>query len=147
MSIYNTLVFTKEGSNEIEGLKLRSEYSGEMVFSLDRHDSEVSLWDDVLNFIKRLIKNDYACEVYEEDTGTIIVRYSHNGLNEPYGGPCLRWLNQDELDYLDEYRQIIADDLTRQLKQDVPTKEEKELQGLLNKSVHFHMMDLDPNEQ
>ena len=135
--IYNTLIFTKGDTNEIEGLKLISDYSGEMVFSLDRYESEISLWDDVLSLVKKLIKNNYVCEVYEEDTGIIIVRYSHDESKEAYGGPCLRWLSQNELDYLDDYRQITADDLTSQLKPDEMTDEEKEEQDLMKKGYWF----------
>ena len=60
------------------------------------------MWQDISDFLRILTKQGYACKLYDDDTNIIVVEYEYS--NPEFGGPYLEWLDDDELDLVENYR-------------------------------------------
>ena len=65
------------------------------------------MWKDIGTFLKLATKQGYVCKVYDDDTDIIVVEYNYG--DPEFGGPYLEWLDDDELDLVENYRSSIDD--------------------------------------
>ena len=60
------------------------------------------MWQDISNFLSILTKQGYTCKVYDDDTNIIVVEYEYS--NPEFGGPYLIWIDDEEADLIDNFR-------------------------------------------
>lgn len=83
-------------------------------YYVDKYDSNgreklvQQLWKDVGDFLRLATKQGYACKVYDDDVDIIVVEYSYKDLE--YGGPYLEWLDDNEVDLIDNFRNSPEED-------------------------------------
>lgn len=65
------------------------------------------MWKDIGTFLKLTTKQGYVCKIYDDDTDIIVVEYDYS--NPEFGGPYLEWLDDDELDLVDNFRSSTDD--------------------------------------
>lgn len=77
-------------------------------YHVDKYDSNSKeklvqqLWKDVSDFLRLATKQGYVCKVYDDDTNIIVVEYNYG--DAEFGGPYLEWLEDDEADLIDNFR-------------------------------------------
>lgn len=78
-------------------------------YDLDGKEKLVQqLWKDVSDFLRLATKQGYVCKVYDDDVNIIVVEYSYK--DPEYGGPYLEWLDDDETDLIDNFRNSPEED-------------------------------------
>lgn len=66
----------------------------EMAFGADNYDNETEMWNDIRDFLRIIIKNDYVGVVEEEDFGVYVVRYGY--ADTQFGCSHPEWLDGEE---------------------------------------------------
>lgn len=78
-------------------------------YALDGKEELIQqLWKDVSDFLKLATKHGYTCKIYDDDVNIIVIEYSYK--DPEYGGPYLEWLNDDEVDLIDNFRNSSEED-------------------------------------
>lgn len=70
----------------------------EMVFSINAYETADDMWQDITQFIRLLIKNEYIMTIRDDDVDVIVIEYEHNELIEYWGVVNPYWLSEEEVD-------------------------------------------------
>ena len=75
-----------------------------LTFNPDDYDNDKSMWEDILNLQKMLLRSDNTIRVRQEEQ-LVIVEWTHDNHIEYFGGTHLEFLTEDEMDLIDGYRE------------------------------------------
>lgn len=77
-----------------------------IVFSKDHYSTREEMFQEVAVQLAILMKGNYVCKVYDDDTDIIVVEYEHNNRVDYWGGPDLEWLSEEESGMLESCRAV-----------------------------------------
>ena len=69
------------------------------------------MWNDIGTFLKLATKQGYVCKVYDDDTNIIVVEYNYG--NAEFGGPYLTWVDDEEAELIDNFRNKTVQVITK----------------------------------
>lgn len=69
------------------------------------------LYKDLATILELLLKHQYVCKVRQEEQDILIIEYTHDEAIEGWGCPQLCWLTPEEVDLIEDNREVLADTL------------------------------------
>lgn len=85
--------------------------TGNILFEMKKNDSEDTMWEDILNVTRILVKHGYECNITDEDCGIVSLTYCDSTYyaNE-YGSPRFEILTAEESEELRSNRQHVEEE-------------------------------------
>ena len=74
-----------------------------IVFTEDKYSSLDDMWAEIARTLQTLIRQEYKCEIYDDDFNVIVINYEY--ADSGMGGPYLMWLNDDEAELVETFRE------------------------------------------
>lgn len=62
------------------------------------------MYKDIARQLEMLMRNEYLCKVKAETIDIVTIEFEHDESVDPWGCPYLVWLNQEELERLEDDR-------------------------------------------
>lgn len=79
--------------------------ANEIIFSKDRYDNNrEKMYQAIAQQLMLLMDNEYVCKVYDDDIDIVVIQFEHDEHQEAWGGMELCWLEQDEVEAVENYR-------------------------------------------
>ena len=68
----------------------------EMTFDKSTYENEIEMWNDIRDFIRIILKQDYMFKMYCDEQGFGIYVIQQNYKDDELSGATLEWLGENE---------------------------------------------------